>query len=339
MPEEYDISLFLIQIIIIFLLFGITIWLLQLIRAIRLEKRISKYTVESINSDSLSFFDHIYLIYIKKLKKLSVILKKIKIFDNYSLKYEKYIDGSKIIKEDPIDYISLKFFCSVITLLVVILSDVLQYQSITLFQVAYSLLIGFFIPDLFLISKENYRKKQIENEILKAIIIMNNAFKSGRSTMQAIKIVSEELTGPTKEEFKKMYIDLTFGLDLETVFKRFSKRVNVSEVKYITTSLTILNKTGGNIVKVFSSIERNFFNRRKLEEELRSLTASANAIFKILVAIPIFLFFLIFILNPTYFVPLITTPLGLLLLALILTIYITYIIIIRKIMKVGGING
>lgn len=337
MNEQYNVSLFLIQIIIIILLFAITVWLLQLTRALRLEKRISKYTIESIHEDRPSFFDQMYEIYVKIIKRLTSFLTKIKLFDTYSLKYEKYIDGSKKVREQPMDYISLKWVSSIATVLVVILSDVLQYKSITLFQFAYSILIGFFIPDLFLISKEKYRKKQIENELLKAIIIMNNAFKSGRSTMQAIKIVSEELDGPIKEEFRKMYIDLTFGLELETVFSRFSKRVNVDEVKYITTSLTILNKTGGNIVKVFSSIERNFFNRRKLEEELHALTASASAIFKILVAIPVFLFFFIALLNKDYFTPLITNPIGIILLLIILLIYVSYIVIMKKVMKIRGL--
>ena len=50
--------------------------------------------------------------------------------------------------------------------------------------------------------------------------------------------------------------DIEYGLEIEEVFKRFNERVDLAEVKYITTSLTILNKTGGNIIDVFSSIEK-----------------------------------------------------------------------------------
>ena len=334
MPKNFDVSLFVIQIGIILILFAITIWLLKLTRSIRYEKRIGRYAIESTKDDSKSFFDHIYLFYIQVRDILTKFLKKIKIFHRYSLKYEKYVDGSKQIREEPMDYISVKILTGILVLGIVIFSDVLQYKSITLFQVAYSLLIGFFIPDIFLISKNQYRKRQIENDLLKAVIIMNNAFKSGRSTMQAIKIVSEELDGPIKDEFRKMYIDLSYGLELEVVFDRFSKRVNLSEVKYMTTSLTILNKTGGNIVKVFSSIERSFFSRRKLQQELKSLTASASAIFKILAAIPIFIFVMIFVLNPTYFLPLIESPIGWLISFVLVTIYVLYIIIIRHVMTI-----
>ena len=132
-----------------------------------------------------------------------------------------------------------------------------------------------------------------------------------------------------------MYIDLTFGLNTEVAFERFNQRVNNEEAKYITTSLNVLNRTGGNIVQVFASVERNAFTRKKLKEELKSLSSSANAIFKILVAIPVLLFLTIILMNPSYFNPLFTNPIGILILMLCIIIYVSYIVIIRKVVKAG----
>ncbi len=334
MPSNYNLQIFIIQIIIIICLGIITIWLLLLKRSINFEKRIGKYAIDSIKENNLSFFDKISIIYDHFKVKLTKFLYRLKIFNEYSKKYEKYIDGSKKLREDPMDYISNKIFTALATIVIIIISDVLQYNPISMFQIVFAFLVGFFIPDLFLISKKEYQRRQIENELLKAIIIMNNAFKSGRSTMQAILLVSTELDGALGDEFKKMYIDLTYGLELETVFKRFSKRINVKEAKYITTSLTILNKTGGNIIKVFASIERSFFNRRKLQEELKALTASAAILFRVLIAIPVFIFLVIFVVNPAYFHPLVSNALGLIILTIIIVLYVVYIIIVKKVMKI-----
>ncbi len=334
MPSGYNINLLIVQIIIIVLLFGIVIWLLRLNRLTRLERRFSKFTVNTIKSNGLSLFDKLIKMYHYSQKRMSKFLYKIKIFDEYSKKYEKYCDNTRIIREDPMDYMSNKVFAGLAMMALIVVSDVFQYKPITFFQLFSTFLIGFFIPDVFLISKTKMRKIQIEKDMLKAIIIMNNSFKSGLSIMQAIYIVSTELTGPISEEFKKMYIDLSFGLNMEVVFERFTKRIDTKEARYITTSLNVLNKTGGNIVQVFASVERNSFTRKKLQEELGALAASANAIFKILVAIPVLLFVGIFILNPTYFVPLFTDPIGIFLLIVIILIYILYIIIIRRVMKV-----
>ena len=334
MPSGYNINLLIVQIIIIVLLFGIVIWLLRLNRLTRLERRFNKFTVSVIKDNELSLFDKLIKIYNNAQKRMSKFLYKLKIFDEYSKKYEKYCDNTRIIREDPMDYMSNKVFAGLAMMGLIIISDVFQYKGITFFQLFSTFLIGFFIPDVFLLSKTKMRKMQIEKDMLKAIIIMNNSFKSGLSIMQAIYIVSTELTGPISEEFKKMYIDLSFGLNMEVVFERFTKRIDTKEARYITTSLNVLNKTGGNIVQVFASVERNSFTRKKLQEELGALAASANAIFKILVVIPILLFVGIFLLNPTYFVPLFTDPIGIFILIVIILIYILYIIIIRRVMKV-----
>ena len=162
---------------------------------------------------------------------------------------------------------------------------------------------------------------------------MNNAFKSGRSTMQVIELVSEELTGPIANEFRKMYIDLTYGLELETVFKRFAKRVPLEDVKYMTSSLIILNKSGGDIVKIFASIERGFFDRKKLRQELKSITALSDIVFKILVGIPLITFVVIYIINPSYFDALYTTTIGVFIIILIIIIYALYIWVVKRIMR------
>ncbi len=330
---SYGTYVFIIQILMIITLLVVALFLMKLTVASRYERRIKNYTINSIDS-SASYFDRANYIYLKIRSRLSKRLAKIKIFDKYSMKYDKYTDKTKIIPEEPMDYISMKILSGGVFLLGVIISDVLRYKQLSFMQFLASFLFGFFIPDMFLIAKKKIMEITVKNDILKAVIIMNNAFKSGRSTMQAIKIVSEELDGAIANEYKKMYIDLTFGLSLEEVFRRFAKRVNIEEVKYITTSLTILNKTGGNIVKVFSSIERSFFNSRKMDEELKALTASARAVHKILVSIPVILYVLIFALNPDYFIPMFTHLYGIFIFIIILLLYVIYILIVRKVMNI-----
>ena len=183
--------------------------------------------------------------------------------------------------------------------------------------------------------QENPNLNQRENDLLKAITIMNNSFKSGRSIMQSIELVSSELDSPLGLEFKKMYVDLNYGLSLDVVFKRFEERVKVNDAKYITTSLTILNETGGNIVKVFESVEKTFFNNKKLKDELNNLTAASKFLYYVLLFIPIVFIIFIYLLDNTYFNPLFNSSLGILIVITCLILYITYIIVIKRIMKMG----
>ena len=163
---------------------------------------------------------------------------------------------------------------------------------------------------------------------------MNNCFKSGRSIVQAVELVSTELSGPISEEFKKVALEISFGLDIEIAFKRFANRVELEEAAYLTAALSITNKTGGNIIRVFDSIEKNLFNRKKLKLELKSLTGSSKIIMYVLICVPLLFVVIISIINSTYFLPLFSTPIGIILILMMIIIYITYIIVVRKIINV-----
>lgn len=102
----------------------------------------------------------------------------------------------------------------------------------------------------------------------------------------------------------------------------------------MTASLTILNKTGGNITKVFDAIEKTLFNKKKLRLELKSLTGSSKIIVYVLFAVPFMFVLFVSIINPSYFMPFVTTKLGVILLIGMIIYYIIFIIFVRKIMKV-----
>ena len=330
---QLDLNLLFGQLTLIFLIIAGVFWFIKINKIIEIERRYRNFCLEPFNSNEVPLLTKSHDFYVVINKKISKILSSSSVAKDYSKKYEKYIIRTKNTTTTGMNFISTKFIFGMVFIVIIMLSDVLRYEGITLLQILTAFLIGFFVPDLYWHSKDKLRKRQIEKDMLKAIIIMNNSFKSGLSIMQAIYMVSNELEGPIAEEFKKMYMDISFGLDMDIVFERFAKRVNTEEAYYITTSLSVLNKTGGNIVQVFASVERSAFTRKKLKEELEALSASANAIYKILICIPIFFAAIILLLRGDYFLPLITTSTGRLILILILLIYFSYIFIVNRIVK------
>ena len=325
---------FVIQLILLYLIALIFYYLMLLSRKLKIADRLNRYTILKKSKES-KFFDDFFSLYDDLIKYISKFLYKIKIFNNYSLKYQKYISKEEKDYVDKMDFISKKVLLSLTYLIIVIYFDMIKRVPITLIQVLFATLFGFFTLDLFLISTAKFLRKEQEDELLTAITIMNNSFKSGRSIMQSIKLVASELDSPLGLEFRKMYVDLTYGLSLDVVFKRFESRVKLDGVKYITASLSILNETGGDIVKVFESVEKTFFNNKKLRDELNNLTVSSKLIYYILLFIPVIFTILIFILDSTYFYPLFTSTIGYFVILACIVLYVTYIIVIKRIMKVG----
>lgn len=327
-------NVFIIQTIIMIILAFVIFYLIVYNNSLKLEKRISKYSIDSIKDKPVSLFDLLYDEYTKLVLRMSKILKKSVFISKYASRYNKYVTYDNNKNVCAMDYVSNKVYICLLFVFIIFFARIIEGIYPSILDVLVSTILGFYSIDIYFKFYDYIKKKQIEQDLLNAIIIMNNAFRSGRSTMQAIEIVATELKGPIRQEFRKMHLEISYGLSLDVVFERFSKRVDSEEVNYITSSLSILNKTGGNIIKVFSSIEKMLFNKRKLKQEMKSLTSSANMISKILLIMPFIFVIFISILNPSYFVPLLNTSVGNILLFIIVLVYSLYAFIVNKIMKV-----
>ena len=320
----------LVQIVLIFALIIIITLFLRLNNAFKLEKRIAKYSVRyDKNKDNISLIDKVwdkYILFVKKQRK-----KIHKLLPGLTKRYDKYSVGSEYRAED---FITHKIVICLLFLLLTIISVSIQGKFITMLQIIFSLAVGFYILDIYLLIANRINKRKIENDMLRAIIIMNNAFKSGKSTIQAVEIASKKLPKPIGYEFKKISEEMQYGLSVDTVFDRFSKRVGIEEAEYLSSSLTILNKTGGNIIQVFDSIEKTLFDKKKLKEELKNSTTVSKLVTKILLIVPILFVLIIYLLNPDYFDPFFASPLGYFLLLVIFIMFIIYAYLLSRIVKV-----
>ena len=172
----------LIQILLVFAIIMLITLFIRVNNAMKLEKRIAKYSVRYDPSrKNISVFERIWTKYLwfvkrqrKKIRKMLPTLVK---------RYDKYV-----LYEDvkAADYVTHKFVIGFIFVLLTIIAMTLRGKMTSLLQMAISFLIGFMVLNIGLWIMQKINRKKIENDILKAIIIMNNAFKSGKSTLQAV---------------------------------------------------------------------------------------------------------------------------------------------------------
>ena len=325
--------LVILEIILIFILALIIYTFIKLFLSNNLENRFKDYSLTSTENIETPFFEKIFNLLWKFIKKLNIITEKSEVLKKYSKRFEKYISYNERIEKSGADYISIKFLISIIFGIIYGLSSLirLNFDYMVLILV---MTFSFFIVDIIFMLEYKNRRKKIENDLLSAIIIMNNAFKSGMNIIQAISIVEKELSGPIQEEFRKINMDIKYGLSLETVFERFYSRVKIEDVKYITSSLSLINKTGGNIVRVFGAIEKNFYDKKKIKDEMNSLTSSSVFMFRLLTIMPIILCLVIYMLNPEFFMPLILEGIGRIIILLIILLYTLYVFVVKRVMKV-----
>lgn len=321
----------LIQILLVFTVIMLITLFIRVNNAMKLEKRIAKYSVKyDPFRKNISVFERIWTKYLWFVKRQRKNIRKL--LPTLVKRYDKYV-----LYEDvkAVDYVTHKFVIGFIFVLLTIIAMTLRGKMTSLLQMAISFLIGFMVLDIGLWIMQKINRKKIENDILKAIIIMNNAFKCGKSTLQAVEIASEKLPGAIGLEFKKIYEEMQYGLAVETVFNRFAKRVRLEEAEYLASSLTILNRTGGNIVAVFDSIEKTLFDKKKLNEELKNSTVVSKLVVRILLIVPIIFVLIIYLFDPTYFRPFFSSTLGYIMIDIILVMFIIYAYLLDRIVKVN----
>ena len=332
--EDYSSFIRVGQISAILLLICVLVFIYRYIRSIKIEKRFSRYSINSKKNSSISLLDYIYNKYTNFINSFSKKLNKSSYFKKVSNKYTKYNIAFELNDNDGMKFVARKLFVSFIYVFVLLIIGVILGKLPNIIEIVISFILGYYTLDIIYFYKYSKYRKKIENDLLEAITIMNNAFKAGMSIIQAIELVYKELDGPISKEFKKISTELSYGLDLDIAFKRFADRIKISEAVYLTSSLSVLNKTGGNIIKVFESIMKTMYSKKKLDNELKSLTSSSRFIMWVLIFIPVVFVIFIATINRGYFKPLFENPLGLLIVALTLLIYITYIFTVRKVMKV-----
>ena len=326
-------TIYIIQYTCLIILLLLIIHILKLFKVIKLEERLDSYVIKPLKSDTITTSEKLRRIYKEFLEMFTSKLKKSVVASKYAKKLDKYIPVSGIHKTG-FDILSGKIIIACTFTVFAVIIKAFQFKLLGSMETLGVFVLGFFVLDIYLFAKYKMFRWSLESDFTAAITIMNNSFKSGRSITQAIEIVGEEVGGVIGAEFKRMNLELLYGLDIEMVFKRFAKRVDLEEANYLTASLTILNKTGGDIIKVFSSIERSLFDKRKLRLELKSLTSGSRIIVYILLGIPFFFVLIISLISPDYFLPFITTDIGLILLLFMIIYYIIFVVVVRKIMKV-----
>ena len=311
------------QVMVLFVVFiAFIIWLIYLIGSIKLKNRIKGSTVKLKNDIPDSFIDRIINNYLKHREKVikDIIPKK------------KYIEKKKDIQElyNLIDSI----YCSIITLIIYFGFCIFYLNKPSFLSIILFLLIGFIIPGIIKQIKLEFDKKNIDKNLLKAIILINNDIDRGKTIKESIKDTASRLDGAIKKEFMLVINDLDHGLSIEVAFNRMKERCKVDDVIYLATTLTILSKTGGNIKLVFSYLEKLFRTRKTLDRELKATTASSNFVFMILSILPIILVLGMYMMYDNFIGLFISSPLGILLGISIISLYIIYIYVIRKVIKI-----
>ncbi len=265
----------------------------------------------------------------------SSFLDSLVIFNMFAKTYDKYIyDDSRLKK--GMNYIAIKVLLGLTLILLYLFMMVLYRDTFSSLILILCFIIGFIIPDFYCLLIKRKRNNILNKNILGAIIIMSNSYKANGSTEQAILDVINRTDNEVSYEFKKVLNDINIGIDVSEAFYRMYLRCNNLSIKYISNVLKLVNKSEVSLIDAFNVIENKLIEKEKFNNEVKMLK-TGNKVALLLFAFLPFIFIISIIIYNESYMNLFIGYLGTILLAIILIMYLFYLLVIHRIYR-GGNN-
>jgi tight adherence protein B len=234
----------------------------------------------------------------------------------------------------PPQRILLGMFClSVGSGLLVFIAFVPQWFPAILFG-AVTTVLGWKAPRPIVDFLYSRRVHKFEMQMVDGLSLMSNGLKSGLSIVQSLSLVTEEMADPIRQELNLVLSENKLGVSLEEAFNNLAKRVISDDVEMFVTSVNILKETGGNLAETFDTIVVTIRERIKVENKIAALTAQGLYQGMAVMAVPPSLFVVFYQTDPEFMMPLVTTPVGWLVMGAVMTLMIVAFVVIKKIVKI-----
>ncbi len=197
-----------------------------------------------------------------------------------------------------------------------------------------TIVMSFLLPKFYLKRKIKQNIAAFDALLNDGVVMISNALKAGYSFMQALAVAAEETQDPFKKAFKILLKELSLGMPLEDGLENLLERMPSDDLRLIVNAILIQRDVGGNLSEILENIAETIRERQKIKNELNTLTAQGKLSGMIIMAMPIFLGLIFYVLNKEYIMVLFTTPIGQLLLGLAIFNQFVGWLFIRKIVNI-----
>ena len=249
-------------------------------------------------------------------------IKKKKIdFDNIFAVFEKAPDSKKAQ--------SIKFFSAVIffVIFMILIGKILISAALGA--------AGFFVPKLIADLRKEKKAKIIDDQLADGLVLIANSLKAGMSFPQTIEVMARQGTPPLSEEFAEIGREVKVGVSMEKgLFNLVARWPQIVNLRIAVIAINIAQEVGGNLSETLSRLSDTMRKRKEIQGKIDSLTTQGKLSGVITAFMPFALFAVISWMSPDIMAPMINTPLGNLMLIVILALIAAGFAIIQKIVNI-----
>ena len=247
--------------------------------------------------------------------------------ENYSLaKHESRMKKrNRDMKMRPEEFLTIWLLVTVVPAALIVLF--LQNSVIALVV----LIICLLVPMLLIKMKQKKRVKKFESQLSDALIIACSCLKSGLSFTQAMETIAKDMDDPISGEFALVIKEMSMGASMEEALDKLNTRIKSKHLALMVSAVLVQRQTGGNLSQILENISNTIKERMKLQQELKSATASGKMSGTVVGMMPIAILLMFFVVNKDFVMPLFTENLGRIFLGVAAGLEVTCFLIIKKI--------
>ena len=171
-------------------------------------------------------------------------------------------------------------------------------------------LMGALIPWLLLLRRQGKRVLQFEMQLPDALELLTNSLRAGYSLQAGMEFVGKETSSPLGPEITRFHDEQRLGIDVRTALVAMQERIGTDDARMFVTALLLQRETGGNLAELLISISSIIRQRLTFRGQVATLTAEPKASARVLAAMPFVMFGILYVMNPEYMQPLLTTQPG-----------------------------
>ncbi|MGN6130567.1 MAG: type II secretion system F family protein [Nocardioidaceae bacterium] len=197
-----------------------------------------------------------------------------------------------------------------------------------------ALLAGLLLPWLYLGHKRSSRLKAFNSQLAETLQLLAGSLQAGLSLSQGIDTVVREGADPVAGEFRRVLVEARLGVQLEDALEAVGERMMSEDFKWTVMAIRIQREVGGNLAELLLTVAATLREREYLRRQVKALSAEGRFSAYILLALPPGVLLYMSVVNKQYLHPLISTPIGFVMIGVMIGLMVLGYFTMSKLVKV-----
>lgn len=183
------------------------------------------------------------------------------------------------------------------------------YQGNLMFAVMLAA-VGMLLPLGIMMLLRNRRMAEMREGMPYVVDLLSRAVRAGESVDQAIALIGSETKGMIGREFTRCARQLDMGLSLGTVMQSLARRIRLTELRMLASTLMVHRQAGGNLPVALDRMSGVVRDRLNAARQMRATTGAGRSSTMLIAIVSPIAYLLCFIYFPDHVRPMLEDPIG-----------------------------